>query len=128
MKAIERLINKPIGEILEEAGLINREQLKLVLAEKELYPQFKLGEIISLHGWLKQETVDFFVEQIQTMALNEKISIAKYCFYSGLLTQKEMDSLIIEMAQSGTKFSSLVVSKNLIKQKTINFFYKIVSR
>ena len=72
MKTINRFGYKPIGKILTEAGLINNGQLQVALVEKQLYPELRLGEIISLHGWLKQETADFFAERIIKIDPNEK--------------------------------------------------------
>jgi hypothetical protein len=122
MKTINKINNKPIGELLKEAGLINTGQLQVALVEKQLYPSLKLGEIVSLHGWLKQETADFFAEQIKNMDPHQKLSLGEYFCQAGLLTQQEIQQLKIEQRKSGMKFSSIAVDAGLVKQKTIDFF------
>lgn len=119
---MNRLVNKPIGQILQEAGLINTAQLNVALANKKLYPHLKLGEIVVLHGWLKQETADFFAEEIKQIESNQEIAIGE-CFYqAALLTQQDIDKLLLEQRKSGVEFTSVAVNKGLIKQKTMNFF------
>ncbi len=53
---------KPLELILVEAGLISIGQVELALQEQKNH-DFKFGEILALHGWIKQETVDFFIYQ-----------------------------------------------------------------
>jgi hypothetical protein len=119
---MNQLVNKPIGQILQEAGLINTAQLNVALANKKLYPHLKLGEIVVLHGWLKQETADFFAEEIKQIESNQEIAIGE-CFYqAALLTQQDIDKLLLEQRNSGVEFTSVAVKKGLIKQKTMNFF------
>ncbi len=50
--------NKPLGQILVEAGLISMSQIELALKEQK-QTNLKIGEILTLHGWIKQETADF---------------------------------------------------------------------
>ncbi|CCQ62576.1 hypothetical protein [Crocosphaera watsonii] len=52
-----------LGETLRDAGLITEAQLQTVLRDKQEYKEQKVGEILALRGWLKQETVDFFAEE-----------------------------------------------------------------
>ncbi|MGK7886357.1 MAG: hypothetical protein AB4057_17260, partial [Crocosphaera sp.] len=55
---------KPLlGEILRDADLITEAQLQTVLRDQQEYKDQKIGEILALRGWLKQETVDFFAEE-----------------------------------------------------------------
>lgn len=60
-----QLKNKLIGEILQEAGFVNSDQVAVALMEQSFYTHLKLGEILALHGWVNQELVDFFAERIQ---------------------------------------------------------------
>jgi hypothetical protein len=41
--------NKPLGEILMEAGLISASQIEIALKEQQLY-NMKIGEIFALHN------------------------------------------------------------------------------
>jgi hypothetical protein len=56
---------KPLGYYLKAAALLNDEQINMILAEQgqgRLW--IRLGAAAVLKGWLKQSTVDFFVEHL----------------------------------------------------------------
>ena len=59
-KRRKRWLSKPIGEKLEEAGLISKYQIEVALIDQVSYIESKFGEILALRGWLKQQTIDFF--------------------------------------------------------------------
>ena len=44
-----------LGESLREAGLISQAQLNTALRDKMEYRVQRIGEILALRGWLKQE-------------------------------------------------------------------------
>ncbi|MGD1716802.1 hypothetical protein [Dapis sp. BLCC M172] len=55
-------IDKPIGEVLQQAGLITDIQLEEILQYQTANRHLKFGEIAVMWRMIKQETVDFFVE------------------------------------------------------------------
>lgn len=119
----ENLISKPIGEILEEAGLINSGQIHVALIEQSIYSHLKLGEILALHGWIDQQTADFFGENFKLLINDhQKKQIGNYFFEAGLLRQKDINSILDEQQKLGIKFGSLAVLKGYIKQETLTFF------
>ncbi|MEL6161091.1 MAG: NAD(P)-binding domain-containing protein [Cyanobacteria bacterium J06623_5] len=54
---------KRLGEYLTEAGLVNEVQIRYALSE-QLKENRRLGEIVVSNGWVSQQTVDFFVQQL----------------------------------------------------------------
>ena len=54
---------KRLGDHLVEAGLVNDVQLRYALSEQATVP-LKLGEILVRHGWLTEQTVEFFVDRL----------------------------------------------------------------
>ena len=56
-----------IGEYLIDAGLIKEAQLSYALAEQKKV-NLRVGEIIVQHGWLNQQTIDFFVGELCELA------------------------------------------------------------
>ncbi|NCO75399.1 MAG: hypothetical protein GW795_13020 [Cyanobacteria bacterium] len=117
------LIKKPVGEILEEAGLINSGQIHVALIEQSIYTHLKLGEILALHGWIDQQTADFFAEKIKQLACDDKKQRMGYYFIeAGLLKEKDIKAILDEQEQLGIKFGSLAVLKGYIKQETLTFF------
>ena len=53
----------PIGYYLEEASLLNSRQIKIILEEQKKTQQ-KFGEIAVQKGWIKQDTIDFFLKTL----------------------------------------------------------------
>lgn len=53
----------PIGYYLKQARLLTEEQIAIILQEQKIH-WLKFGAIAVLKGWLKQTTVDFFVENL----------------------------------------------------------------
>ncbi|WPF90135.1 hypothetical protein WEU38_07635 [Cyanobacterium aponinum AL20118] len=119
-----QLKNKLIGEILQEAGFVNSDQVAVALMEQSFYTHLKLGEILALHGWVNQELVDFFAERIQLPPKKEAKKIGEYLLEAGLLTEKDIQQILKEQHKSGVKFGSLAVLRGCIKQETLNFFLK----
>lgn len=57
----------PIGYYLQQAALLNKRQIELILAiqkNKTIAPKF--GELAVSQGWLKQNTIDFFLSYLST--------------------------------------------------------------
>lgn len=54
---------QPLGQYFKEAGLLNSKQLQAILEEQQQTGQ-PLGEIAVTKGWLKQNTVEFFVKHL----------------------------------------------------------------
>jgi uncharacterized protein YjbI with pentapeptide repeats len=116
--------NKPLGEILMEAGLISASQIEMALKEQQVY-SMKIGEIFALHNWLKQETADFFVDKLPYLAKEpEKKPLAYYFQEAGLLTEEQISTLIKlqKRKEKKIRFHNLAVEQGYIKQLTVDFF------
>ena len=126
MQGIIRVIEKPLGELLSEAGLINQGQLQVVLTEKDIYPDLRIGEILALHSWIEQKTADFFAEDVPKLAQQEDLNLRIGGFFNkaGLLSSEDIYDILGEQEKSGIKFGSTAVLKGLIKQETLDFYLK----
>ena len=116
--------NKPLGQILLEAGLISISQIQLALHEQK-HSSLKIGEILTLHGWLKQETADFFAEKWSSLLLaKEKQPLIYYFQEAALLEQEQIKTLIKLQKQKLEKirFHHLAVEQKYLKQVTVDFF------
>jgi hypothetical protein len=51
----------PIGVYLQRAGLLDQKQLDILLKE-QLQTGLRIGALAVLRGWLKQETLDLFLQ------------------------------------------------------------------
>ena len=61
--------HKLLGVLLQDAHLISDVQVQVALVDQKAY-QMRLGDILVLHGWLKKQTIDFFVEQWDKLLSN----------------------------------------------------------
>ncbi|MBE9043323.1 pentapeptide repeat-containing protein [Pleurocapsales cyanobacterium LEGE 10410] len=116
--------NKPLGEILIEAGLISPSQIEFALQE-QLNSSSKIGEILASHRWIKQQTADFFAEQWSTLIKQkQKKPLVYYLRCSGLLDEQQIAQLLREQQQQSkpTRFHRLAVERGYIKQITLDFF------
>ena len=114
---------KPIGEILQEAGLITSPQLELALRDQSYHRDMRLGEILALRGWVKQDTSDFFVEEWFKL-INRRIEhpIGFYLKKAGLLTEQDIKFILIEQNKYSLRFGDTAIKQGLIKPDTVNFF------
>ncbi len=54
---------KPLGAYLVEAGLLNRDQLKVALDKQKETPM-RLGEVLSSLGWVSQEKIEYMMDRV----------------------------------------------------------------
>ncbi|MFN4280374.1 MAG: hypothetical protein ACK4IR_09125, partial [Thermosynechococcus sp.] len=94
-----------IGELLVKASLVYPSQLQVALREKDFYTHLRLGEILVLHGWLQQQTVDFFVEEWpQLIQSRARHPIGFYLKEAALLTEEQIQKILKEQWQTGYRF------------------------
>lgn len=118
--------NKPLGQILVEAGLISMSQIELALQEQK-QSNLRIGEIFTLHGWIKQETADFFAEQWKGLLLEpQKKPLIYYFQQAALLDQQQINELrrLQQLKQKKVRFHHLAVEQKYLKQVTVDFFVR----
>ena len=120
--------NKPLGEILVEAGIVSLAQIEIALQEQS-QSNLKIGEILALHGWIKQETADFFGEKWSQLIENEQKQPLIYYFKeASLLDEQQINALLKEQKklqqqqQKKIRFHHLAVKKGYLKQITVDYF------
>ena len=124
------LFKQPVGQILRQAGLISNHQLDLALKYQSANTadqQALLGEILALRGWIKIETVEFFVDNLPNIIHTKgKQPLGYYLHQAGLLSNHQVRYLLSLQAQSQRqswiRFGKLAVINNLLKQETLDFF------
>lgn len=112
-----------LGETLYQAGLISDLQRAIALEDRQDSKHLRLGEIMALRGWIKQETADFFAEEWHVL-LNqtEKHPLGYYLERSGLLTQQQTSLILEEQQKIWVKFGSVAVLQGILAQDTVDFF------
>lgn len=113
---------QPLGQYLEEAGLLNEQQIRTILAEQ---PQknLRFGELAVLKGWLKPTTIQFFLEHL-TSASQLPQHIWQYeaaPIHASLTQAKQLHWGIVVPQQNNLKNSHLtnqsVLDPKLVEQE-----------
>ena len=121
-------LDKPLGEILVEAGLVSLAQIEIALQEQS-QSNLKIGEILALHGWIKQETADFFVDKwAKLVEMDNKQPLIYYFKEAELLDAQQIATLLKEQKkqqqqhQKKIRFHNLAVERGYLKRITVDYF------
>ena len=126
---MENVVVKPLGQVLEQAGLISNFHVRAALDIQSQGHQIKFGEILVQKGILKQKTVDFFAEQWPEL-VQQRITqpLGYYLQEAALINEQQIETLLQEQQQTGMLWGELVVEKGWIKFKTLNFFLQHIGK
>lgn len=114
---------RPLGFILQEAGLISKSQIALALVDQSYYQDLKIGEILVLRGWLDQNTADFFAEKWYNLVQTKyRHPLGYYLQQANLLQEEQINAILKEQNQLWLRFGSVAVLKGWLKQNTLDFF------
>ena len=115
-----------LGVILQQAGLVSAERVKLALEQQsQSGKKAKIGEILAERGDLNQETADFFAERWFELATEQpKQPIGQYLKQAGLLNEQQIQTILEEQKRTQLKFGELAIAKGWLKQTTIDFFLR----
>ncbi|WP_084668863.1 WecB/TagA/CpsF family glycosyltransferase [Spirulina major] len=113
---------QPIGELLQKAGLLTAEQVQEILADKERYPNLQFGQILAQRGWLKPETVDFLIEHLPQLPVEDiRQPIGMYLKLAGLLDDEQVQEILEAQNQEGLRFGEIAAQKGWLKQETVDW-------
>lgn len=118
-------LNSPLrlGELLLRAGLVSEAQVEVAVYDQACHTGMRFGEILSLRGWLKPETAEFFVEQWPNLLHQaHRLWLGEYFKSAALLSSDQVERVCCEQRQTGLRFGSAAVLLGLIKQPTLDFF------
>lgn len=119
----QTLILKPLGLVLQTAGLVSPQQVQIALKDREFFPQLRIGEIMIRRGWIGQQTADFFAEQWSKLLQNNpKMRLGQYFKAAGLMDEAQIETILREQSTSGLQFGKSAVIKGIISQATLDFF------
>lgn len=119
----DHLPSMPIGQMLQGAGLLSQNQVETILLDQTKQRHLRFGEILAQRGWLKQETSDFFAEQLPKLATKpQKQPIGYYLKSAALLNENQVSTILKEQSQFGLRFGEMAALKGWVKQETVDFF------
>jgi hypothetical protein len=115
--------SKPLGIVLQKAGLVSAAQIELALQDQSILNYLRLGEILALRGWIKQETADFFAQKWPNLVAGQANQRIGYYFKSaGLLDEYQIQFILETQSQLKMPFGAIAVLKGWLKPKTVDFF------
>ena len=120
---MKNVIVKPLGKVLEQAGLISDFQIRTALEIQSKDHKVKFGKILVKQGILKQKTVDFFAEQWpKLLQQNQTKPLGYYLQEAALIDPQQIKTLREQQKQTGMLCGELAVEKGWLRVKTLNFF------
>ena len=112
-----------LGVILQESSLVATPQIQLALRDQTYYPNLRLGEILAMRGWIKQETADFFAQDwLELLQQRKRKPLGFYLQQSALLDEKHIKAILEEQKVTGVRFGAIAVLQGLLKSQTVDFF------
>ncbi|NEN93561.1 MAG: hypothetical protein F6K48_33670 [Okeania sp. SIO3H1] len=120
-------LSKPIGKLLQQAGLITGNQVEEILQYQRSNCHLRFGEIAVMWRITNQETVDFFVYLFPELITdNPKKTVGEYLKLAKLLNEKQIYSILVEQSQTNLRFGEVAVQKGWLKQETIDFVLQYI--
>jgi N-acetylglucosaminyldiphosphoundecaprenol N-acetyl-beta-D-mannosaminyltransferase len=111
----------PVGELLQQAGLLSELQIQQVLEEQASGKNLRFGEILASRGWLRQETIDFFVEGLPLISIStQRQPLGYYLKQARLLDDAQINTILAEQQQLNLPFGEIAVNKGWLKPETID--------
>ncbi|MBE9040592.1 WecB/TagA/CpsF family glycosyltransferase [Oscillatoriales cyanobacterium LEGE 11467] len=111
----------PLGQILQDAGLISDKQVALALKCQQTQEDgLRFGDILVNRGWLAPETIDFFAEDLPQVANSGRLQpLGHYLKRAKLLNDRQINEILSEQSQANLRFGEVAVRKGWVKEETI---------
>lgn len=109
----------PIGQLLQEAGLLSASQVEAILSAQVACHR-RFGELVVEYGWLHPQTLDFFIEEFPHLPKCQDIQpIGHYLKSAALLNDQQIYTILAEQTRCGRKFGEIAVNKGWVPQPTV---------
>lgn len=115
------LTSKPIGQALQEAGLLTSNQVQAILAYQKDHRYLRFGEISAMWGWIKSETADFFAERLHQLKTYQQ-PLGQSLKGAGILDDEQITTILTYQSQTGLRFGEIAVRHGWVNQQTVDFF------
>ena len=115
--------NLIIGTLLQNAGLVNQEQVEKALHFQSQFNKMKLEEILVVQNKIKSKTIDFFLYKwADIKQKGYQFPLGYYFQQASLLNNKQIQTILTEQKESSLKFGDIAIAKGWLNSKTVNFF------
>ncbi len=116
----------PLGEVLQQAGLVSAKQLEHALKQQKLTGnKLKIGEILAIQEIIDSRTANFFEKNWTRLIVDQpQQPIGQYFKQAGLLSEQQIQAILDEQNYTNSKFGELAIAKGWLKQNTVSFFLR----
>lgn len=118
----------PLGEILQQAGLLSPETIRQALQFQvsNSNNQYLFGEILVRQGYIRKETVDFFVDDLpQLIKIDNRLRLGDYFEHAGLLNAQQIAQTLNYQSQTQKKFGEIITQQGWVNPQTLNWFINL---
>lgn len=117
----------PLGEILQQAGLLSPQHIREVLKIQQQHQQnYLFGEILIQQGYLPSATIDFFADDLPKLVQSQdKLRLGDYLHHAGLLKPEQIAETLQQQALTNYKFGEIVTQKGWINSRTLDWFVNL---
>ena len=111
---------RPVGEILQEKGVITKDNMKMVLNEQERLKNRLVGEIITDRCDVTREKVEETFDRAKMHDRHSRIRIGDILIEAGLVTKEQVEMAIAEQRDGKKKkVGTLLIEKGLITEEQL---------
>lgn len=112
---------QPIGQLMQQAGLLSPHQVENVLREQYQHPERRFGEILHQRGWAAPETVEFFLKSRQSRRFGQH-RLGDYLTAAALISEDQLQSLLSEQASVPLRLGELAIQRGWVQPATVHWF------
>ncbi len=113
----QRLETRPLSDILEERGWLEKDKIQDILSEQKRLRSRKVGEIIAEEHNVKKEKIDEIANQAQDIPSAQRIRIGDLLINAGLVTREQVEgALKTQSAGKKKRVGELLIERGLINE------------
>lgn len=125
-RQLQHYLDLPLGTRLLTAGLLTQGHIEVVLRDQEMRPDLLFGEILKLRNWVRDETLEFFLDleftdsqEFQELRLGQRLKLA------GLVSQDEIMRALRRQHESTLRLGRILSRLGVLNSKTADFFARL---
>ena len=116
----------PLGEILQQAGLLSSQHIRHTLKIQRQYQDFRFGEILIKEGYLSSKTINFFTSDLpELMQSKDKLRLGDYFNNAGLLAPEQISDALKQQYLTQRKFGEIITQKGWVNPRTLDWFINL---
>lgn len=125
--------DRHLGQILQDEGIVPKEEVQDALHEQERLRERKIGEIVHEQHDVPTEAVEKAEKEKQKIPAKKKMQLGEILIDSGLITEKQLAEALEAQRQGGGKHlgdilieKGLITEEQLVKSLAMKFRLKFV--